>query len=79
MSIVVNIDRKGRIVLPKEVRSRAGIKTPGKVLVYQKDKKVEIVSIDASLKRAMDIAREKLKDWKEEEHKGEKLLLRMKK
>lgn len=75
MPIVVNIDEKGRIILPKEIRKKAGIKTPGKMLIFSKNKKVEIVPVSASLERAMNIASIKLVDWKEDNHKGEKLLL----
>lgn len=78
MSTVVNIDEKGRIILPKEIRKKAGIKTPGRILVFSKNKKVEIVPVSASLDRAMSIASIKLRDWKEDKHKGEKVLLRMK-
>jgi len=35
------------------------------------------VQIEEDLKRAKEIASKKLKDWKEEEHKGEKLLFAM--
>lgn len=78
MSIVVNIDKKGRIILPKEIREKAGIKTPGKILVFSKDKKVEIAPVSSRLERAKKIASVKLSGWREDRHKGEELLLRMK-
>jgi len=78
MGIVVTIDKKGRIVLPKKIRESVEIRTPGKVLISSKGKKIEIVPIDTRLLRAKRIASRKLRDWKEEEHRGEKLLMGMK-
>lgn len=78
MAMVVNIDKKGRILLPKEVREKAGIKIPSKTLVFSKDRKIEIVPVSANLERARSIASAKLRNWREDEHKGEKLLLRLK-
>jgi len=75
MSVVVNIDKKGRLILPKQIREEAGIKTPGKLLVFSKDKKVEIAPVSSSLERAKKIASEKLREWREDTHRGEKILL----
>ncbi len=76
MSIVVNIDQKGRIVIPKSFREKVNIKVPGKLLIVPKETRcIELVQVEDDLKRAKQIASKKMKDWKEEEHKGEKLLL----
>jgi len=78
MSTVVNIDQKGRVVIPKSLREKASIKAPGKLLIVPKETGcVELVQVEEDLKRAKEIASKKLKDWKEEEHKGEKLLFAM--
>lgn len=78
MGVVVTVDKKGRIVLPKKIRESVEIRTPGKVLILSRGKRIEIVPVDARLLRARKIASRKLKDWKEEEHRGEKLLMGMK-
>jgi AbrB family looped-hinge helix DNA binding protein len=78
MSIVVNIDQKGRVVIPKSFREKANIKAPGKLLIVPKESGcVELVQVDDDLKRAKQIAAKKMRDWKGEEHKGEKLLLEL--
>jgi AbrB family looped-hinge helix DNA binding protein len=78
MSTVVNIDQKGRVVIPKSLRKKASIKAPGKLLIVPKEERcIELVQVEEDLKRAKEIASKKLKDWKEEEHKGEKLLFAM--
>jgi len=74
MAAVVNIDQKGRVIIPKSFREKA----PGKLLIVPKETGcIELVQIEDDLKRAKLIASKKLKEWKEEEHKGEKLLLEM--
>jgi len=76
MSTVVNIDQKGRVVIPKNLRKKTSIKAPGKLLIVPKETGcIELVQIEEDLKRAKEIASKKMKGWKEEEHKGEKLLL----
>jgi AbrB family looped-hinge helix DNA binding protein len=79
MSTVVNIDQKGRVIIPKSFREKANIKAaPGKLLIVPKETGcIELVQVEDDLKIAKQIASKKLKEWKEEEHKGEKLLLEM--
>lgn len=74
MSIVVNIDEKGRLIIPRKIREKTRMSTPGKVLVEAKDKSVELVPVSGALERAKKIAAKKLKGWKEEKHEEEKLL-----
>ena len=80
MSTVVNIDQKGRVIIPKSFREKANIKAPGKLLIVPKETGcIELVQVEDDLKIAKHIASKKLKEWEEEEHKGEKLLLEMSK
>lgn len=72
--LVVSIDEKGRLVLPKEARSRAGIRTPGKLLVTIEPGAVKLIPIELIKENVRKIAREKLKDWKEDEHEATKLI-----
>ena len=79
MSTIINVNGKGRIVIPKNIRERAEIGTPGRLLLTIKGPgRIELVGIRKDLERAKRIASRKLKGWKEEEHKGEKLLLGIK-
>ena len=57
MSTVVNIDQKGRVIIPKSFREKANIKAPGKLLIVPKEKGcIELVQIEDDLKRAKQIA-----------------------
>jgi AbrB family looped-hinge helix DNA binding protein len=72
---VVSIDQKGRLAIPKNLREKVNIKVPGKLLIVPKENgRVELVQVEEDLKRAKEIASKKMKGWKEEEHRGEKLL-----
>jgi len=47
MSTVVNIDQKGRVVIPKSLREKTSIKTPGKLLIVPKETGcIELVQIE---------------------------------
>jgi len=76
MKMVVKIDKKGRITLPKKIRGKVGI--DDEALIEVKRDSIEIKPVDSALKKAMEIAEHKLKGWKEEEHEAEKLLERLK-
>ena len=75
---VLKLDRKGRTVIKKDVLTRAGLQTPCNLLATVRDDGViELKPIGSRLARAIKIGREKLRGWKEEEHRGEKLLFGM--
>ncbi len=79
MAKVVNLDKKGRIIIPKKIRERAKIRAPAKLLVLTKAPgHIEVVMVSEDLETSAKIASRKLKGWKEEEHKGEELLMGMK-
>jgi AbrB family looped-hinge helix DNA binding protein len=70
----VEIDPKGRVVIPKEVREQSGITAPGELVVtVEGDGKIILQSAETSLKRAQDIGRRKLRTWAEGKHEEDKL------
>lgn len=72
------MDRKGRIVIPKDVRDAAKIKAPAKLLAIAKDKgKIELIIVDASMKTAKAIAKRKFAGWREEYHKADSLAVEL--
>ena len=80
MAYSVSIDKKGRLVLPKESRQRAGISEKSRLVVEVKGPGIiQLRDYDALLQEVHKVASKKLKGWKEEEHKEEKLLTRISK
>jgi bifunctional DNA-binding transcriptional regulator/antitoxin component of YhaV-PrlF toxin-antitoxin module len=78
MSKSVNMDEKGRVVIPKNVRDAARINTPAKLLAIARDKgRIELVIVDTSMKRAKSIATRKFAGWKEEEHEADRLATKL--
>lgn len=74
----MKVDRKGRLVLRKEILGEAAVQTPCTMLATPKgDGTIELKAISADLSRAQKIGAAKLAAWKEEEHRGEKLLMEM--
>lgn len=74
----VEIDPKGRVVIPKDVREQSGIATPGELLVTVEGAgKISLQSAQTSLKKAQQIGRRKLKSWTENRHDEDKLALQM--
>ncbi len=72
------MDKKGRIVIPKDVRDAAGINVPAKLLAIAKDKgKIELIKVDAEMKTARTIAKRKFAGWKEEEHEADSLAVEL--
>lgn len=39
---VIRVSRKGQATIPKELRERFGIETPGKVLIYEDEGKIVV-------------------------------------
>ncbi len=74
----VEIDPKGRVVIPKDVRERSGITIPGELLVTVEGAgKISLQSPETSLKKAQQIGRRKLKSWSESRHDEDELGLRL--
>lgn len=40
--VVIRVSRKGQATIPKELRERFGIDTPGKVLIHEADGKIVV-------------------------------------
>ena len=78
MSKSVSMDKKGRIVIPKDIRDAAKIKVPAKLLAIAKDKgKIELIIVDARMNTAKAIAKRKFAGWKEEDHEADSLALKL--
>lgn len=74
----VEIDEKGRVVIPKDVRVKSGISTPGQLLVtVEGSGKIGLQSIETNLRKAQEIGRRKLSSWREERHDEDRLALRL--
>jgi AbrB family looped-hinge helix DNA binding protein len=70
----VEIDPKGRVVIPKDVREQSGISAPGELLVtVERAGKITLQSAEASLKKAQHVGRKKLRAWRESRHDEDKL------
>ena len=73
----VEIDAKGRVVIPKDIREESGISAPGELLVTVEEKgKITLQSIETNLQKAQQIGRRKLGSWDEAKHKEDKLALK---
>lgn len=73
MQYVVIMDKRGRIVLPREVRRRLNIEDEGKILVrLRSDGRVELLSLNAVKSRLERVFDEKFRDWREEDHEASK-------
>jgi len=74
----VEIDAKGRLVIPKEVREQSGISTPGELLVTVEGVgKIGLQSAEAKMRKAQQIGRKKLNSWRERTHEEDKLAQRL--
>jgi len=77
LEYVVVMDKRGRIVIPAEVRRRLGLKGGHRVLLRVKDDGMELLIIDRIYGDVVAVFEEKFKGWKEEDHEASKLLGRM--
>ncbi len=78
MSKSLNMDKKGRIVIPKDVRDAAKMKAPAKLLAVAKDKgKIELIIVDTEMKTAKAIAKRKFAGWKEKDHEADSLAVKL--
>lgn len=74
----VEIDAKGRLVIPKEVREQSGISAPSELLVtIEGVGKLSLQSAEAKLRKAQQIGRKKLKPWRERKHEEDRLAQRL--
>lgn len=72
----VEIDEKGRVVIPKNARVQSGISVPSRLLLTVEGfGKISLQSIETNLRKAHEIGRKKLSSWREERHEEEKLAL----
>lgn len=70
----VEMDSKGRLVIPKEIREQSGISAPSELLVTVEGVgKIGLQSAEAKLRKAQDIGRKKLSSWGERRHEEDKL------
>ncbi len=73
------MDRKGRIVIPKDTRDAAGISVPARLVAIAKEKgKIELIVVDAEMKTAKAIAGRKFAQWREEDHEADVLVVKLK-
>ncbi|MBO3802001.1 MAG: AbrB/MazE/SpoVT family DNA-binding domain-containing protein [Candidatus Brockarchaeota archaeon] len=75
MEIVTKIDNKGRILIPRSIRKKMGIRGGVKVILRLKeDNIVEIIPIDKLYIEVAEIFRNKFKGWNEESHEATKII-----
>jgi len=75
MEIVTKIDNRGRILIPRNIRKKMGIKGEMKVLLRLKENNViEVVPIDKLYAEVAEIFSSKFKGWKEEEHEASNII-----
>lgn len=80
MSESVTIDEKGRLVLPKGARERAGIKLRSRLLVEVRGPGIiELRDYETLSHSVQKVAAKKLAGWKEEEHREDKSLFKLSK
>jgi len=73
----VEIDAKGRIVIPKDIRDKSGISTPGDLLVtVEGEGRITLQSVETNLRNAQVVGRKKLRSWTEEDHAEDRLARR---
>jgi len=69
VSEIVSIDKKGRLVLPKKVRTEAGIGLEKRLVARATGiGRVELFDPEVLEAKAMEIGEKKLAGWKEESH-----------
>ncbi|MBI3859258.1 MAG: AbrB/MazE/SpoVT family DNA-binding domain-containing protein [Thaumarchaeota archaeon] len=72
----VTIDEKGRMVLPKKVREKAGIRLGTKLVADVRGPGiVELRDSAVLVEKVQEVAAKKLTGWKEEEHKEDRLIM----
>jgi AbrB family looped-hinge helix DNA binding protein len=78
MAQTATIDEKGRVLLPSEARRKAGFGPKSKLLVEVRGSGIiELKDFDRLTREVQKVASKKLAGWKEEEHKEEKLMMKL--
>jgi len=73
----VELDSKGRVVIPKDIRKQSGISAPSELVVtVEGEGRISLQSVDVNLKNAQRIARRRLRCWTEERHEEDRLVRR---
>jgi bifunctional DNA-binding transcriptional regulator/antitoxin component of YhaV-PrlF toxin-antitoxin module len=73
----LEIDSKGRLVIPKSIREEAEISIPSElVVVVEGVGWISLQSIEINLKNAQQIGGRKLSSWTEERHEEDRLIRR---
>jgi len=74
----VEIDAKGRVVIPKDIREQSGISTPSDLLVIiEEEGRITLQSVEVKLRNAQQVGRRKLRSWNAEGHAEERLALKL--
>jgi len=74
----VEIDSKGRLVVPKDVREQCEISVPSElVVVVEGVGRISLQSVEVNLKNAQQIGRKKLSSWVEERHEEDRVVRRV--
>jgi len=78
MSFVVNVDDRGRIILPLEVRRRLGLRKGSRLILRLRgDRGLEAVPLQRELEEVAGMFVEKFKGWREGDHEASKILIKM--
>lgn len=73
----VEIDQKGHVVIPKDIREQSGISTPSDLMVTVEGQgRITLRSVEANLRNAQQIGRKRLRSWTEERHEEDRLARR---
>ncbi len=75
MEVVVIVDKRGRVLIPSEVRKRLGIKGRSRMLLRVRDDGViELIPLDELYREVSEIFERRFREWREEDHEASKLL-----
>ena len=75
MEIVVTVDDRGRILIPREVRRRLGIRGKSRILLRVRvDGVIELIPIDKLFREVTGIFEKRFRGWREEDHEATRLL-----
>lgn len=75
MEVVVSIDERGRILLPKALRRKLDVRAGSKLLLRARDDGViELIPLDRLVREVSRAFESKFRDWREDLHEASKLL-----
>jgi AbrB family looped-hinge helix DNA binding protein len=73
----VEIDFKGRVVIPKDIREQSGISVPSELVVaVEGEGRISLQSVEINLSNAQKVGRKKLGSWTEERHEEDRIISR---